>query len=149
MRPTLLIVDDNEAILKLLTVVFERKYNVFTAADGVEAIAFLAESIMPDLIISDLHMNNISGYELVRHLSTSHIYNKIPVVIISDVGDPDLQLLGSQAVVVSVMHKPFDPVALSRVVEENIVKYPVSKNYVRVGARYEFGSQYNRAFSKS
>ncbi|RFM30183.1 response regulator [Deminuibacter soli] len=149
MRPTLLIVDDNEAILKLLTVVFERKYNVYTAADGVEAIAFLSEAIMPDLIISDLHMNNISGYELVRHLSTSNLYNKIPVVIISDATDPDLALLGAQSVVVAVLHKPFDPVALARIVEESIVKYPSGNNYLRVSAGYEFAQRYNQSFSKS
>ncbi len=149
MRPTLLIVDDNVAILKLLTVVFERKYNVFTATDGVEALAFLEEAIMPDLIISDLHMNNITGYELVRHLSTSHIFNRIPVVIISDVGDPDLKLLGAQSVVVSVMHKPFDPVALSRIVEEAIVRYPSGSRYLRLGTDYETVETYNHSFSKS
>lgn len=149
MRPTLLIVDDNEAILKLLTVVFERKYNVFTAADGVEALAFLAEAIMPDLIISDLQMSNINGYELVRHLATSYVYNKIPVIAISEVGDPDLHLLSAYPAVVAVLHKPFDPVALSRMVEDAIVRYPSNSRHLRVDPRYEIAEPYNQIFSKS
>jgi CheY-like chemotaxis protein len=77
-KSTLLIVDDDEVMVLLLKKLFEKKYNVYTASDGVEAMHRLSQGIVPDLIICDILMENINGYEFIKHLMTSIIYKNIP-----------------------------------------------------------------------
>jgi CheY-like chemotaxis protein len=138
MKHTLLIVDDNEVLLKLLKRVFEKDYNVYTASDGVEAMSFLSYGIKADLIISDLNMNNISGYELIKHLSTSSIYKKIPVIVLTASSDIDLNPLKDLFIVAHVLNKPFDPLIL-----KNVVTQTLSDNYGEGDAKYQILKKMN------
>lgn len=149
MKHVLLIVDDNEAILRLLTVVFDKKYTVFTASDGVEAISLLSEGIMPNLIICDLQMQNINGYELARHCSTSNIYNKIPIIILSDTPEAEQAADVMQLpVVITLFRKPFDPVELLKTVEDIIGNHHLDSRML--GNRSaQLLSRFNQTFSKS
>ncbi|MEP6466849.1 MAG: response regulator [Parafilimonas sp.] len=117
MKNTLLIVDDDEVMVLLLRKLFEKKYIVFTASDGVEAMCYLAQGIIPDLIISDLLMENITGYEFIKHLLTSTLYKTIPVIVVSS--SPASELAEFPSVV--VIHKPFDPIVLKNLVDTAIV----------------------------
>jgi two-component system, chemotaxis family, chemotaxis protein CheY len=110
MKPTLLLVDDNESLLRLLKSIFDKHFTVFTAGDGVEAIHILSKGIRPCLILCDVQMQNIDGHELVAHLATSHLYRDIPVILLTDIKQAaDTLPMGN---VVKVVHKPFDPVHL-------------------------------------
>jgi len=88
MKHTLLIIDDNEAILRLLKQFLIRIQCLYSLRRR-GGIVFLFSGIKPDLIISDLNMDNINGYELINHLSTSNIFSKIPIIIISGIGEKD------------------------------------------------------------
>jgi two-component system chemotaxis response regulator CheY len=149
MKHVLLIVDDNEAILRLLTVVFDKKYTVFTASDGVEAISLLSEGIMPNLIISDLQMPNISGYELARHCSTSNIYNNIPIIILSDAPEAEQAADVMQLPVVTAMYrKPFDPVELLKAVEDIVGNHHLDSRMLGNRSAQLLG-RFHQTFSKS
>jgi len=117
MKNTLLIVDDDEVMVLLLKKLFERKYIVFTASDGVEAMCYLAQGITPDLIISDLLMENISGYEFIKHLLTSTIYKKIPVIVVSSIPATEFS---KEFPTVDIIKKPFDPLELKGLVDATI-----------------------------
>ena len=117
MKNTLLIVDDDEVMVLLLKKLFEKKYIVFTASDGVEAMCYLSQGIIPDLIISDLLMENITGYEFIKHLLTSALYKNIPVVVVSSSSAPELLEFPS----VAVIHKPFDPIVLKNLVDATVI----------------------------
>lgn len=117
MKNTLLIVDDDEVMVLLLKKLFEKKYIVFTASDGVEAMCFLSQGIMPDLIISDILMENISGYEFIKHLVTSTIYKKIPIIVVSSISASDLP---TEFISIQVINKPFDPLLLKKTVDATI-----------------------------
>lgn len=109
-KPILLLVDDNEPLLRLLKSLFDKHYSVFTAGDGVEALQLLSRGIRPRLILCDVHMQNIDGMELVAHLSTSRLYRDIPVILLADGGQtPDTTPVGNVA---QIVQKPFDPVHL-------------------------------------
>ncbi|MEP6684159.1 MAG: response regulator [Parafilimonas sp.] len=117
MKNTLLIVDDDEVMVLLLRKLFEKKYIVFTASDGVEAMCYLSKGIIPDLIISDLLMENITGYEFIKHLLTSILYKNIPVVVVSSSPSPELAEFPS----ITAIHKPFDPISLKNLVDTTIL----------------------------
>ena len=101
----ILVVDDDDAIRALVETVLRRRgFLVDSARNGVHALEQLATSEYA-LIILDLMMPRMSGYELLDALSRKSIVNRPPVLILS-VGveprkfDPDL--------VIGVVHKPFD-----------------------------------------
>ncbi len=109
MKQKLLIIDDDEAIFTLLKQIFIKKYSVYTAYDGVEALCYLSDKLIPDLIITDLNMDNINGYELIKHLSSSKILNKIPVIVLSNMPRIETEDLKRYPIVAEVFAKPFDP----------------------------------------
>ena len=123
MKHTLLIVDDNEILLKLLKRLFEKNYSVFCANDGVEAMSILYKGVKPSLIISDLQMHHINGYELIKHLSTSSIYNKIPVIILTGSVDTSTINVENYVTVANIISKPFDPLILENMVKDAINYY--------------------------
>ena len=93
---------------------FSKKYEVFSAQDGLVAMAWMSKGNMPDLIVSDLQMPNIDGWELIRFLSESYLYKHIPVVVLTgivNVGMPDGNVQG-------MFKKPFDPTELMKAVGE-------------------------------
>lgn len=114
LKPTLLLVDDNEPLLRLLKSIFDKQFTVFTADDGVEAIHLLSKGIRPCMILCDLQMQNIDGFELVAHLSTSRLYRDIPVILLSDV--KNVSGVPATSAVRRIIAKPFDPVYLSNTV---------------------------------
>ena len=119
-KSTLLIVDDDEVMILLLKKLFEKKYTVYTASDGVEAMHCLSQGVAPDLIICDILMENINGYEFIKHLMTSIIYKNIPVIVLS--GVPRAELSHQLPPLLKTISKPFDPLQLVNVVETTILK---------------------------
>lgn len=79
--PTILIVDDNPKICRLLEVFLKMEgFDVLLADDGLKAIPLL-ESHIVDLIIADIMMPNLDGYELIKELRENQ--NQIPVLIVT------------------------------------------------------------------
>lgn len=114
-----MVVDDDEVMVLLLTKLFEKKYMVFTASDGVEAMHYFYKGIVPDLIISDLMMENITGHEFIKHIQSSAFYSRIPIIILSGTAPEELNKEFSD---VFIINKPFDPIALQKLVDANIAK---------------------------
>lgn len=80
-RPRLLVVDDDAAIREVAAAMLaEEGYRVMTAEDGVEALELVAVS-PPDLVITDLRMPRMSGYELLKVLRAQ--FPRLPVIAIS------------------------------------------------------------------
>jgi two-component system chemotaxis response regulator CheY len=123
MKHSLLIVDDNEMLLKLLKKLFEKSFIVHAATDGVEAMSLLYQGIKPSLIISDLNMQHINGYDLIRHLATSSIYNKIPVIILTGSVDTSTINIDDHVTVANILAKPFDPIVLEGMIKDAIEFY--------------------------
>lgn len=128
LKPTLLIVDDNEPLLRLLKSVFDKQFTVFTASDGVEAISILSRGIRPRLVLCDLNMQNIDGHELVAHLATSRLYRDIPVILLTDI--PSKADAKPSANVARILQKPFDPLFLLETANSVLADPPV-----HIGAR--------------
>ncbi|MCW5765080.1 MAG: response regulator [Phycisphaeraceae bacterium] len=82
-RPLILLVDDNEANLELLQAYLEGVGgSIMTARDGLEALRCL-EAHKPDLILLDVMMPRMSGYQLCKRLKADPATKGIPVVMVT------------------------------------------------------------------
>jgi len=80
---TIMVVDDNEPSRDALSRRLERRgYRILTAADGQQAVA-LAQAKLPDLILMDLGLPGIDGWEATRQLKASASSRHIPIIVLS------------------------------------------------------------------
>ena len=84
MRPFIVIVEDDESIREGLQLAIESEgYEVRTASNGEEAFTLLKEIRDPCLILTDLMMPKMNGYEFIELASKTHTVASIPIVIVS------------------------------------------------------------------
>jgi DNA-binding response OmpR family regulator len=129
MAEKILTVDDDPDILDALTMILESKgYQVVTARDGVEGLAKV-ETEKPELIILDLLMPKMDGFEVYKKLQEPKYakYKGIPILILTSVREEagrrryELET-GNELRVDDYIEKPFSPDSLLRRVEKLIKK---------------------------
>ena len=80
---TILIIDDEENICTLLSEVFsERKHDVVTAQDGVKGLE-LAKTHPPDVVVLDIDMPGLDGYEVCKRLRANPATHKLPILMLT------------------------------------------------------------------
>jgi two-component system alkaline phosphatase synthesis response regulator PhoP len=120
-RGKVLVVDDEEYIQHILNFSFGAEgYQVITAANGVEALAKAKEE-RPDVIVLDIMMPKMDGYEACKKLKSDPATKNIPVILLTAKGRDADRKLGSQAGADDYVVKPFSP---GRLIErvEGIIK---------------------------
>jgi DNA-binding NarL/FixJ family response regulator len=109
MAKRLLVVDDEAKLLRAVAVTLrEEGYEVTTARSGAEALVAVNASV-PDLIISDIRMPGMDGYQLARALRANPRTELIPVIFLTAKGERKDRLAGIRAGVDAYLTKPFDP----------------------------------------
>lgn len=112
-----LIVDDDPPIRNLLRQIFKRiGLDAREARDGVEAIA-LVENALPRLIMLDLMMPRMNGWEVLQRLRDTGLLEKVPVVVLTAVGAQRTEGLAGFGVR-AVLSKPFEISDLIRTVRK-------------------------------
>ncbi len=110
--PTVLVVEDDPVILRLLEVSFELEgFTVLLAHDGTEGIE-MARSDKPDVIISDIMMPRTSGLELMAALRADQATKGIPIILLSAKAQTSDLKIGLDAGADAYITKPFEPVDL-------------------------------------
>jgi DNA-binding response OmpR family regulator len=110
--PTVLVVEDDPVILRLLEVNFELEgFTVYLAHDGAEGIE-VAVASKPDVIVSDIMMPNVSGIELVQALKADESTASIPIVLLSAKAQTGDLKAGMDAGADDYVTKPFEPLDL-------------------------------------
>jgi len=108
-KKKILIADDNENIREALTSILEDEgYALWIAKDGAEALRKVRE-ISPDIIILDVTMPEISGYDVCRTIKNDPDLKKIFVLMLSAKGQATEQEHGKEAGADEYMVKPFSP----------------------------------------
>ena len=108
MTARILIVDDVPANTRLLQAkLADEYYQVETAQDGFEALR-LAVSWQPDLILLDVMMPGMDGYQTCRRLKSDHATSHIPVVMVTALGDPTERLRGLEVGADDFLTKPVE-----------------------------------------
>ena len=114
--PVVMIIDDTPTNTQLLAQVLRHSYAVVTAASGPQALALLEKPEKPDLILLDVMMPGMDGYEVCRHLKDNGATRHIPVIFVTAMDQPKDQQLGFSLGAVDYITKPFEvPLVLARV----------------------------------
>jgi len=106
MLPIILLVDDNEEILEFLERILNTKYSILKAADGQEAIKVL-ETEAVQLVISDVMMPVMDGFELCKIIKTNVEYSHIPVILLTAKNTIQSKVEGLELGADAYIEKPF------------------------------------------
>lgn len=120
-KRTILTIDDNRLIHTLVHKTVGHEYNVITASNGQFGVEVaLAES--PDIILLDVEMPGMSGFEVCSHLKAANETADIPVIFLSSLSDERSRLKGFDVGAVDFLVKPFkEPELLAKL--ESLTKY--------------------------
>ncbi len=114
-KPIMLIVDDSPANLSLMAGMLIGHYTVKIANSGARAIQVIMNE-PPDLILLDIMMPDLDGYELCRRLKAEPLTSHIPIIFLTSRTDPESQQLGMSLGAVDYIRRPVIPaILLSRV----------------------------------
>ncbi|MFC1666306.1 response regulator [Candidatus Omnitrophota bacterium] len=118
-KKTILIIDDEEDIVKMLKLRFEQTYNVLTAYDGESGLQIANES-KPHLIVLDINMPKMDGIEFYGRICGQDKKPRFPVLVLTARGE--LKDLFKQMDADGFMEKPFETDELSKEIEIIIAK---------------------------
>jgi DNA-binding response OmpR family regulator len=107
-RPTILVVDDDTEVLRFLRLILQPSYQVVTQSSAIEAIAWLSGAT-PDLIVSDVMMVGMDGYELCSRLKKDVTYCHLPIVLLTAKVSIEERIHGLNVGADAYVTKPFDP----------------------------------------
>ena len=119
MTRKVLLVDDEEGILSLVSATLggDDRYGILLARDGEEALA-IARRDKPDVILLDIMMPEMNGFEVCRQLKSDPATSSIVVVMLTAVAQDADRCRGQQVGADDYFTKPFSPTALLNKVEE-------------------------------
>jgi len=118
-KNSLLIVDDDTSNLMELTHILQPEYQIYTSKDGASALNRVKKSL-PDLILMDIIMPGMSGFEVLTKLKKAEETRDIPVIFITGISDDDQERSGLAIGAVDYIRKPFDDMVVKLRVRHQI-----------------------------
>ncbi len=114
-RATVLLIDDSPLIHKIVRRVLENQYEVITFTDGNEAVSKLND-IKPDLILLDVEMPEITGFDVIKLIKANPLIANVPVIFLTAKNDVEFELEALGLGAVDYINKPFaNPLLMKRV----------------------------------
>ena len=115
MQKTIFVVDDNDTNLSMAEEALEEQYRVMTLPSADKMFALL-EKIMPDMILLDIEMPDMDGFEALHLLKGNEAYADIPVIFLTSMTDEKIEARGFELGVIDFIGKPFSaPVLINRI----------------------------------
>ena len=119
-QQSILVVEDSQTSRMVVTMVLGRHgYHVHEAATGTEALA-MAPKITPDLVLLDLMLPDMTGYEILPRLRQLHHYSELPIIMLTGKRDSSNRMKGMLVGTNEYMTKPFNPEKLISVIKKYI-----------------------------
>ncbi|OOM77215.1 cyclic di-GMP phosphodiesterase response regulator RpfG [Clostridium puniceum] len=106
-QKTIMIVDDTEMNIDILVEALQDEYELIVAINGLVAIELIEEQ-KPDLILLDIMMPEMNGYEVLKKFKENPVLNHIPVILLSAITDSDSKTKGFFLGAVDYVTKPFE-----------------------------------------
>lgn len=115
---TILVVEDTELLAQLIIDSLKHAgFQAVHAIDGEAALEYLATTT-PDLMLLDLNLPGLSGWDVMKHMVAEKGEDAVPVIVTTAYGDPANRVIGKLQHVKDYLVKPFEVPALIRTVEE-------------------------------
>lgn len=122
MKKKILVIDDELTMTTLLEFFLGNKYEVVSVSSGKEALTWLDQNL-PDLIISDIQMEGMDGFEFLKQFRLRGYTKHTPVVMLSGKAESKERVKCYQLGAQDYLTKPFNPEELEEVVKKNL--YPI------------------------
>lgn len=107
MASKIIVIEDDPHILMLISQTLRREgYEVVTATDGSEGLRKVRET-HPHLVVLDISLPGLDGYEVCHHLRTEHATSKLPVIMVTAMSRPSDQRRGFEKGADDYLAKPF------------------------------------------
>jgi PleD family two-component response regulator len=103
-KKTILLVDDHPINIDAMRIILEDDYNIMVASNGAEALEMATQQ--PDLILLDIMMPDMDGYEVCRRLKSAPAIGGIPVIFVTGMNDPEDEIKGLSLGAVDYFIKP-------------------------------------------
>lgn len=114
--------DDEMSIRMLLENFLSKTYNVITANDGQEGLKYLEQGTLPDLIVADIQMPNLDGYEFIQNVRASGFFKNIPVIMLSGIESSNERVKCLKLGADDYLVKPFNPEELAIRIENLLAR---------------------------
>lgn len=118
-RSTVLIVDDEISNIEIINAILEDDFEISFATSGQQALD-VARTIYPDLILLDVLMPNMSGFEVCETLKKEPLLADVPVIFTTGLGDTADEVRGLELGAIDYVTKPIQPVVLRARVNNHI-----------------------------
>ena len=117
--PLVLVVEDSSSIRHQTVKFIENAgLRAITAVDGAEALELLLNGVEPDLVLSDVEMPNMNGWELLEYVKTDDNFGHVPVVMVTSLDSDNYRSLAKKLGASDYVVKPFGAKELERILEE-------------------------------
>lgn len=118
-KPVILIIDDEVSNIEIISTLLEDDYEICFATSGEQAIE-IAHEVAPDLILLDIVMPGMDGYEVCRRLKRDAIMADVPVIFTTGLDEIEDEVRGLSVGAIDYVTKPIQPVALRRRVSNHV-----------------------------
>jgi cyclic di-GMP phosphodiesterase len=135
-EPSILIVDDTQEVRQTLARILSA-YQPVSAGSAAEALAILGGGVSPDLILLDVLMPQVDGFEFCRQLKADTRWRDIPVVFITGLGDVAHETMALELGAVDYIAKPFSPAVVRARVRTQLALRSASETILRQKAALE------------
>ncbi len=105
----ILVVDDKPALSKLIVQFLSKTFDITIQDDGLKALTWLQGGNIPDLILTDIQMPNMDGFELIKRLKESGYFKDIPVIVLSSKEGSEDRIKCLRLGADDYLVKPFNP----------------------------------------
>jgi serine phosphatase RsbU (regulator of sigma subunit) len=120
-RKTVLLVDDAPANIQVATSILKDIYKIRVATNGAKALALVKDAPPPDLVLLDVMMPEMDGYEVCTRLKADPETRDIPVIFLTGQTEIEDETRGFEVGAVDYIHKPFSPAVVKARVQTHLV----------------------------
>ncbi|MFN3404737.1 MAG: PleD family two-component system response regulator [Cytophagaceae bacterium] len=117
---TVLAIDDVNSTLDIINCTLCKKYNVVKMLNAKDALEWMQEGNIPDVIICDLKMPEMDGFEFMKHVRSSGFFRDIPLLILSSYESSNVKIQCLKCGADDYIIKPFNPEELEARVENMV-----------------------------
>jgi DNA-binding response OmpR family regulator len=123
----ILLVDDDETQLLTAENILKNEYEIITAQSGKEAIEFLYEGLVPNLILLDILMPNMDGWEVFNRIKAISFLQNVPIIFVTAVKRTDEEKRGYEMGAADYITKPYNKAELTERIKTTIEKHTNEK----------------------